>query len=100
MRAGSWWVRAACRGMGPELFFPHGERDDEAAEQIAAAKAVCAGCRVRLHCLVYGLGTNPEGGIWGGLAPTELASMRRARRAARGRYPRRAGAPARRTGTA
>jgi hypothetical protein len=40
--AGGWRRRAACRGMGADLFFPAGERDDAAVARTAAAKQVCA----------------------------------------------------------
>jgi WhiB family redox-sensing transcriptional regulator len=66
--------------MGPALFFPAGERDAEAVAQIAAAKEVCAGCGVRLHCLAYAIAANPEEGVWGGLSPSERRVLRRARR--------------------
>jgi len=78
---GRWRRRAACREMGPELFFPVGERDADAVAQAAEAKQVCARCDVRLHCLAYSLVANPEYGIWGGLGPSERRALRRARRA-------------------
>lgn len=77
--AGRWRRRAACRDMGPELFFPAGERTEEAAKQVAEAKSVCAQCGVRLHCLTYALVANPEDGIWGGLTPSERTTLRRRR---------------------
>ncbi len=79
--AGGWRRRAACRMTGSDLFFPVGERDEAAVAQTAAAKQVCARCRVRLHCLTYALVANPEDGIWGGLSPSERRALRRARRA-------------------
>ena len=57
--------RAACRDMGPELFLPAGERTENAANQVAEAKGVCAQCGVRLHCLTDALVANPDDGIWG-----------------------------------
>jgi WhiB family redox-sensing transcriptional regulator len=81
--AGRWRRRAACRQMGAQLFFPVGERDEAAVAQTAAAKQVCARCRVRLHCLAYALATSPEDGIWGGLGPSERRALRRARQARR-----------------
>ena len=50
-----WFEQAACRGMGPKLFFPledepRGRRSQEA--QLAALQ-VCAGCEVRVECLDY-----------------------------------------------
>jgi WhiB family redox-sensing transcriptional regulator len=69
--------------MGAELFFPAGERGEEAVAQIRQAKAICARCPVRLHCLVFALSTNQEDGTWGGLTPTERRSLRRRRAAHR-----------------
>lgn len=73
---GSWRSRAACRGMGPELFFPHGETAQEAAEQTTRAKKVCSDCPVRLHCLLYALARHPQDGIWGGLTVTQRSRLR------------------------
>ena len=45
-----WWRSAACREADPELFFPvtaHGP----GADDVARAKEVCVGCRVRRECL-------------------------------------------------
>jgi WhiB family redox-sensing transcriptional regulator len=77
--AGRWRRRAACREMGPEPFFPAGERDDAAVAQTTAATQVCARCSVRLHCLTYAFVANPEDGIWDGLGPSERRALRRAR---------------------
>lgn len=49
----------------PELFFP----DDNASQQIEAAKALCLRCPVRAACAE--LGKDERDGIWGGLTPTE-----------------------------
>lgn len=76
---GGWRPRAACRGMEPDLFFPHGETAREAAEQTTRAKKVCNGCPVRLHCLLYALAAHPQDGIWGGLTVTQRARLRHRR---------------------
>jgi WhiB family redox-sensing transcriptional regulator len=56
------WVKdAACRGMGPELFFP------ERGEDASTARAVCAGCPVAAECAEYG--ATERFGIWGGVTP-------------------------------
>ncbi|MGI9001873.1 MAG: WhiB family transcriptional regulator, partial [Pseudonocardia sp.] len=39
--------RAACRSVDPEVFFPTAVRGAVFAVQVAAAKAVCAGCPVQ-----------------------------------------------------
>ena len=66
--------------MTPDLFFPLGEREEQAAAQLALARSVCAGCPVRLHCLVFSVVTNQEDGVWGGLAPSERRILQRTRR--------------------
>lgn len=53
----AWHADAACRGMGPAMFFP------ERGAPVAPAKAVCAGCPVAGPCAEAGRG---EVGIWGG----------------------------------
>lgn len=75
----SWRRGAACSGMGPGLFFPEGDSTRDALRQIAAAKAVCRKCQVRLHCLTWALAANAETGVWGGLSAKERRRLRRLR---------------------
>jgi Transcription factor WhiB len=70
-----WRARAACRGVDPELFFPAAERGPVRAVQVAAAKAVCAGCPVRTECLAEALARIPYG-IAGGLTENERRRLR------------------------
>ena len=89
-----WWRRAACQEADPELFFPVGTHGP-AVDEIARAKAICAGCRVRRQCLQFALATGQLHGVWGGTTEDErLPHARRERehrerdqrdRAARGR---------------
>jgi WhiB family redox-sensing transcriptional regulator len=74
-----WRLAAACRSADPELFFPISS-SGPALAQIAAAKAICAGCRVRRECLAFALRTCQRHGIWGGMsvstgAPSERESQ-------------------------
>lgn len=65
-----WFAGAACRGLGPALFFPdHGEDP-------APALAVCARCDVRADCLGHAAAAN-EPGIWGGTSDSERKRLRR-----------------------
>jgi WhiB family redox-sensing transcriptional regulator len=73
---GSWRESAACRQADPELFFPIGSAGAALAE-IRRAKAVCAGCPVRLPCLKFALTTGQEFGIWGGYDENERRLLRR-----------------------
>jgi WhiB family redox-sensing transcriptional regulator len=71
-----WRAHAACRHEDPELFFPVGVAG-AALPQIAAAKAVCAGCPVGEACRDFALTTNQEYGVWGGLDEEERREERR-----------------------
>ena len=73
---------AACKGADPDLFFgPDAEFVTARQQREAAAKAICAGCPVRLECLAYALDTSQAYGIWGGANEDERRAMRRQRRA-------------------
>ena len=79
-----WRRQAACRLMPAEMFFPVGT-SGVAVEDLAAAKAVCAQCEVRMACLDYAVETRQEFGIWGGTDEEERRDL--ARRARQGRLP-------------
>jgi WhiB family transcriptional regulator, redox-sensing transcriptional regulator len=84
-RAGNWRSAGACMHADPDLFFPI-SMTGRAAAQIAAAKAICAGCPVRRECLDYAQANEPIYGIWGGTtADDRQRARRREQRAARAR---------------
>ncbi len=72
----AWLDRAACRDQDPERFFP------ESGEQVkvAEAKAICAGCQVRDHCLDLAVkaagGIDADHGVFGGTLPSERSPLR------------------------
>jgi WhiB family redox-sensing transcriptional regulator len=69
-----WMTDAACKGMGPNLFFPpHGSRG-------TAAKAICAQCPVAEQCEQHAIDNRERHGIWGG----HSIAHRRAVRAEKG----------------
>lgn len=72
----AWRDVAACAGRDDVDFFA--TPDD--AEEIARAKALCAGCPVADECLDFAIETNQSDGIWGGLLPVERDAVRRRRR--------------------
>lgn len=74
----AWQDHAACLGCDPDVFFP------EAGEDSAAAKAVCAGCRVREECLEWAIATGQEYGVWGGMLQTPRRKLIKARAQAPG----------------
>jgi hypothetical protein len=57
-RRPSWHADAACRGMGPEVFFT------ETAAPTAAE--ICATCKVASDCAAFG--ARESTGVWGGRA--------------------------------
>jgi WhiB family transcriptional regulator, redox-sensing transcriptional regulator len=67
----AWLDRAACRDQDPERFFPESGEQVKAAE----AKAICASCRVREHCLELAVkaagGLAGDHGVFGGTLPDE-----------------------------
>lgn len=79
--AGEWQVKAACRRVDPELFFPVGTTGAEVYErQVAAARAVCGGCPVLMACRAQF--DAEEDGIFGGLTADERRRARGQRAAA------------------
>jgi Transposase and inactivated derivatives len=75
MSISEWRSQAACRTADPELFFPSADNGPAYAGQVAAAKAICAGCPVRVSCLDEALERIPFG-IAGGLTPEERRRSR------------------------
>jgi WhiB family redox-sensing transcriptional regulator len=71
-----WRHSAACRDVDPAVFFPVG-LTGPAIKQIAAAKAICHGCPVRLVCLQYALANHHDDGVWGGQDEGERRDLRR-----------------------
>lgn len=67
----AWHERAACRGMGTELFFArHGAI-------LRRAKAVCETCEVRAECLAAALPDPLVQGVWGSTNDGERRALRR-----------------------
>ncbi len=54
-----WRKLGACRGLDASIFYP--DEDDDAEP----AKAICAGCGVRVACLEYALSSREKAGVWG-----------------------------------
>jgi WhiB family redox-sensing transcriptional regulator len=71
-----WLDRAACRDQDPERFFPEPGEQRKAAE----AKAICASCQVRDHCLDLAVnaagGVDADHGVFGGTLPAERSRLR------------------------
>jgi WhiB family redox-sensing transcriptional regulator len=69
-----WREYAACRDADPELFFPVSEVGP-GARQVAAAKAVCAGCPVRARCLDYAVDNALDHGVFGGTTERDRRTL-------------------------
>jgi WhiB family transcriptional regulator, redox-sensing transcriptional regulator len=79
----NWRAAGACLSADPDLFFPISAKGP-AEKQIARAKVICAGCRVRQECLEFAMSHDLTYGIWGGTtAEDRQRARRRKRRAAR-----------------
>ncbi len=70
-----WRHDAACRGLDDDLFFPEGTTA-AAERQAATARAICAGCTVRVQCLREGV--REPYGIRAGLTEDERDPLARA----------------------
>ena len=77
-----WREDASCRAEeAAEVFFPGGDRGQTKA-MTDAAKRVCAGCPVRIDCLLYAVETRQEYGVWGGATEPERRRLARRLKAA------------------
>lgn len=67
----AWHARAACRGMGTEIFFP--------TDQVTLVRAnrVCEGCPVRAECAEFALAHPSLKGIWAGMSERGRARTRK-----------------------
>ena len=79
--AANWRAAGACLSADPDLFFPISAKGP-ADKQIARAKTICAGCRVRRECLEFALSHAQTYGIWGGTTADERQRDRRRKRRA------------------
>lgn len=72
-----WREDAACRAdEAAEVFFPGGDRG-QTKTMTDAAKRFCAGCPVRIDCLLYAVETRQEYGVWGGATEPERRRLAR-----------------------
>lgn len=72
-----WWDQAACRGVGPDAFFPHEPRSGSTAVY-QFALAMCRRCPVQAQCAEAGM--DEADGVWGGLMPADRRPGRQSRR--------------------
>ena len=70
-----WQAQAACRGLGPALFFASEDNND-----VARAKAICVTCEVRVSCLQCALAERELLGVWDGTPELERRRIARQQR--------------------
>ncbi len=75
LRRPAWMARAACIGIGTEVFFV------EKGGSLRRAREICAGCAVRQPCLDYAMAEGQDGvpvtGFWGGTTGKERRELKR-----------------------
>jgi WhiB family transcriptional regulator, redox-sensing transcriptional regulator len=71
---------AACRGMGPDLFFLNEDEKSINIIKLAEARTVCFKCKVQKECLDFATENNIKSGIWAGTTPLQRKALRRERR--------------------
>lgn len=67
-----WQRRAACRGVGSDVFFhPDGERHPSRGRRVERAVQVCATCPVVTECRDWAHRAREPYGVWGGESEDE-----------------------------
>lgn len=79
----AWQQHGRCRTHDTDVFFPpaHLEQRPEREAREGRAKAICAGCPVRVECLQWALATREPYGVWGGRSESERKQMLLGKRA-------------------
>lgn len=75
-----WKLAARCRApnFATEDFYPNEKSSNKKNQaEIAAAKAICASCAVKVDCLAYALHNREPDGVWGGYTTRERNRMLR-----------------------
>lgn len=80
MRSESWRLKALCRGLPAEIFFPE-ERG--LVDPYDEARAICANCSVKEPCLAlteHFAASGDRNGMFGGMSPAERKTFRKHQR--------------------
>jgi WhiB family transcriptional regulator, redox-sensing transcriptional regulator len=79
MQDDAWMVKAACRGLDPEvsdrIFFPELHKGEQ--QDVRRAKAFCIRCPVRRHCLAFAVAHKERHGVWGGMSEGQRKAISR-----------------------
>ena len=71
-----WVLRARCREVDPELFFPEGPANT--IHMIyRQAVSICSKCEVRQDCYDYAYRNDEKVGIWGGHYASQIQKAKR-----------------------
>jgi hypothetical protein len=73
-----WRIKAACRGLPFEIFFP--EFGSDLFDPYADARSICAICPVTEQCLKVSesfASSGDRNGMFGGLSPAERKKIRK-----------------------
>ena len=74
-----WHAKAACLGMGTDIFYPKSAEVGRKSEQILAeAVALCEECPARKECGEAGM--NDGWGVWGGKTASQRRKIRQVRK--------------------
>ena len=76
MSEDDWRIRALCRGVDPDTWFP---RKGDLATR-TTARRICHACPVRRECAELAFNIGAADGIWGGLSPKQRTAIRNRRR--------------------
>lgn len=69
MPKSNWRLRANCRGLDPDIFYP------ERGQSLEKAKKICAQCTVTEECLAESM-INYDPGVWGNKSERERKILR------------------------
>lgn len=71
-----WRVKAACKGMNTDVFFPKRGLASgmNSLAIVAKSRLICAGCTVRKECLNFALENRIQHGLYGGISPGDRRS--------------------------
>jgi WhiB family redox-sensing transcriptional regulator len=67
-----WQLRARCRGLPTEVFYPpENEKGRQRRHREEHAKRICRRCAVIEQCRAYALGSRETYGVWGATSPLD-----------------------------
>jgi WhiB family redox-sensing transcriptional regulator len=75
-RGRDWYLRARCRGLPIDIFYPaESERGVSRDRRFEAAKTICRQCAVHITCRDHAIAAREPHGVWGAMTPKERAEF-------------------------